>query len=82
MEVGFIGLGNMGFPMARRLIREGHHVVAFDTSDAALERIAALGALTFHRRRTPSHRRENGIIRFKNHPRTETVKLPATRDDD
>ncbi|MGA9360710.1 MAG: NAD(P)-binding domain-containing protein, partial [Mycobacterium sp.] len=32
--IGFIGLGNMGFPMARRLIQEGHDVVAFDTSGA------------------------------------------------
>ncbi|OCB28865.1 oxidoreductase [Mycobacterium malmoense] len=45
MEVGFIGLGNMGFPMARRLIQEGHDVVAFDTRAGALERIVAVGAL-------------------------------------
>jgi len=44
MEVGFIGLGHMGFPMARRLIHEGHDVVAFDTHDPALERVVALGA--------------------------------------
>jgi 3-hydroxyisobutyrate dehydrogenase-like beta-hydroxyacid dehydrogenase len=44
MEVGFIGLGNMGFPMARRLIQESHDVVAFDTDGAALERLVAVGA--------------------------------------
>ena len=44
MEVGFIGLGNMGFPMARRLIQESHDVVAFDTRGVALDRIVALGA--------------------------------------
>ncbi|OBF77630.1 oxidoreductase [Mycobacterium sp. 852002-51613_SCH5001154] len=44
MEVGFIGLGNMGFPVARRLIERGHDVVAFDTRAAALDRIVALGA--------------------------------------
>jgi 3-hydroxyisobutyrate dehydrogenase-like beta-hydroxyacid dehydrogenase len=44
MDVGFIGLGNMGFPMARRLIQENHNVIAFDTRGAALERIVALGA--------------------------------------
>src|SRR5947209_8016365 len=44
MELGFIGLGNMGFPMARRLIRQGHDVVAFDTNGAALERLVAVGA--------------------------------------
>jgi 3-hydroxyisobutyrate dehydrogenase-like beta-hydroxyacid dehydrogenase len=44
MEVGFIGLGNMGFPMACRLIQEGHDVAAFDTNGAALERLVAVGA--------------------------------------
>ena len=44
MDVGFIGLGNMGFPMARRLIQENHNVIAFDTRSAALERVVALGA--------------------------------------
>ena len=44
MDVGFIGLGNMGFPMARRLIQEDHDVIAFDTRSAALERVVALGA--------------------------------------
>jgi 3-hydroxyisobutyrate dehydrogenase-like beta-hydroxyacid dehydrogenase len=44
MQIGFIGLGNMGFPIARRLIQAGHDVVAFDTSAAALERVANLGA--------------------------------------
>nr|WP_197939610.1 NAD(P)-dependent oxidoreductase [Mycobacterium stomatepiae] len=43
-EVGFIGLGNMGFPMARRLIGDGHDVIAFDTSGAALDRIVSFGA--------------------------------------
>ncbi|BCZ22871.1 NAD(P)-dependent oxidoreductase [Mycobacterium senriense] len=44
MDVGFIGLGNMGFPMACRLIGEKHDVVAFDTRGEALERVVALGA--------------------------------------
>ena len=44
MEIGFIGLGNMGFPMAQRLIQAHHHVVAFDTRAEALDGIVALGA--------------------------------------
>ena len=43
-EIGFVGLGNMGFPMACRLIEKDHDVIAFDTSAAALDRIVALGA--------------------------------------
>jgi 3-hydroxyisobutyrate dehydrogenase-like beta-hydroxyacid dehydrogenase len=44
VEIGFIGLGHMGFPMAQRLIAAHHHVVAFDTRADALARIVALGA--------------------------------------
>jgi 3-hydroxyisobutyrate dehydrogenase-like beta-hydroxyacid dehydrogenase len=46
MEIGFIGLGNMGFPMACRILGENHDVIAFDTRSDALERVVALGAHT------------------------------------
>ena len=41
--IGFIGLGNMGLPMALNLLKAGHDVTGFDTSAAALERFAAAG---------------------------------------
>jgi 3-hydroxyisobutyrate dehydrogenase-like beta-hydroxyacid dehydrogenase len=44
VEIGFIGLGNMGFPMARRLVEANHQLVAFDTRTAAVEKLVALGA--------------------------------------
>jgi 3-hydroxyisobutyrate dehydrogenase-like beta-hydroxyacid dehydrogenase len=44
VEIGFIGLGNMGFPMAQRLIHADHQVIAFDTRAEALARVVALGA--------------------------------------
>ncbi|HTQ21230.1 NAD(P)-dependent oxidoreductase [Mycobacterium sp.] len=44
MRIGFIGLGSMGFPMARRLVQADHDVVVFDTRSAAVERVVALGA--------------------------------------
>jgi 3-hydroxyisobutyrate dehydrogenase-like beta-hydroxyacid dehydrogenase len=44
MEIGFIGLGKMGTPMARRLIEAGHQLTVFDTSKEALDRLVALGA--------------------------------------
>ena len=30
MKIGFIGLGNMGAPMARNLIKAGHELIGFD----------------------------------------------------
>ena len=44
MDIGFIGLGKMGFPMARRLIEAGHKLTVFDTQKAAIDRLTALGA--------------------------------------
>jgi 3-hydroxyisobutyrate dehydrogenase-like beta-hydroxyacid dehydrogenase len=46
MEIGFIGLGNMGMPMARRLIEAKHQLVVFDTRKEAMDKLAALGART------------------------------------
>jgi 3-hydroxyisobutyrate dehydrogenase len=42
-RVGFVGLGNMGAPMALNLARAGYAVTAFDLVPAALERVAASG---------------------------------------
>lgn len=44
MEIGFIGLGKMGFPMARRLIEAGHTLTVYDAQKAAIDRLVALGA--------------------------------------
>ncbi|MDB6002330.1 MAG: mmsB [Rhizobacter sp.] len=42
-HIAFIGLGNMGGPMALNLHRAGHHVSAFDLSAAACEHWSAQG---------------------------------------
>jgi 3-hydroxyisobutyrate dehydrogenase-like beta-hydroxyacid dehydrogenase len=44
MEIGFIGLGNMGQPMARRLIEAGHTLVVYDTRNDAVAPLVAMGA--------------------------------------
>ena len=44
MEIGFIGLGKMGFPMARRLIEAKHQLTVFDTRKEAVDQLVALGA--------------------------------------
>jgi len=44
MDIGFIGLGKMGQPMAKRLIAAGHKLVAYDTRNEAVAPLVALGA--------------------------------------
>ncbi|MEA2790681.1 MAG: binding domain of 6-phosphogluconate dehydrogenase, partial [Acetobacteraceae bacterium] len=45
MKVGFIGVGNMGGPMCRNIIRNtNHEVMVFDLSPDALKACTDLGA--------------------------------------
>ncbi|KAB7622768.1 3-hydroxyisobutyrate dehydrogenase [Alkalilimnicola sp. S0819] len=42
-KIGFIGLGNMGGPMAANLVRAGHEVSGFDLAATAVEKFTAAG---------------------------------------
>ena len=42
-RIGFIGLGNMGLPMAQNLVKAGHAVAGFDLSEYAAERLGVGG---------------------------------------
>jgi len=42
-RVGFIGLGNMGLPMAMNLLKGGHQVEGFDVNGAAVEKLVGAG---------------------------------------
>ena len=43
--VAFIGLGNMGGPMAKNLLKADWNVTAFDLSESALSDVVAAGAV-------------------------------------
>ena len=45
MDIGFIGLGNMGYPMARRLVEAGHKLIVYDTNGQMVSRLTNLGAV-------------------------------------
>jgi len=42
-NIGFIGLGNMGGPMAINLIKAGYRVTAFDLVETALANLVSEG---------------------------------------
>jgi len=44
MQLGFIGLGRMGANMCRRLIKDGHHVVAYNRTPEKTKELAGEGA--------------------------------------
>ena len=52
MKLGMIGLGRMGANIARRLMRNGHEIVAYDRDAKAVETLAGEGAIALRRWRT------------------------------
>ena len=43
MKVAFIGLGNMGLPMALNLLRAGYSVTGFDLVQSQIDAFSAAG---------------------------------------
>ena len=41
MKIGFIGLGIMGKPMSKNMLKAGYELVIFDINTAAVEEVAA-----------------------------------------
>jgi 6-phosphogluconate dehydrogenase len=44
MQLGYIGLGKMGFNMVERLLEKGHEVIVFDKNKEAIKAVSAKGA--------------------------------------
>ncbi|MBI3798529.1 MAG: NAD(P)-dependent oxidoreductase [Deltaproteobacteria bacterium] len=45
MQIGFIGLGNMGLPMAQNLLKAGHSLLVFNRTKARADSLLAQGAV-------------------------------------
>jgi 6-phosphogluconate dehydrogenase len=69
MAIAMIGLGRMGMNMAKRLLRGGHQVVAYNRSYARVEELAREGAL--------AARDLYGVVRELERPRVVWLMLPA-----
>ena len=78
MDIGFIGLGNMGYPMARRLIEAGHRLVVFDTSGQMITRLTAVGATAASSPRDVADRVETVLASL---PTPDIVLAVATGPD-
>jgi 3-hydroxyisobutyrate dehydrogenase len=57
-RIGFIGLGNMGLPMAMNLIKAGHHVEGFDLNRDAVEKLVAAGGASMESAKVAASRAE------------------------
>jgi 2-hydroxy-3-oxopropionate reductase len=76
--VGFVGLGVMGRPMARNLVRAGHRVVVWNRSAAAAAELAAAGATVA---RTPAELAEAAPVVLTMLPDLLEVEEVLSRDD-
>lgn len=76
MQVGFIGLGNMGAPMARNLLRAGYHVTVHNRTRGKAEALRPDGA-TFAK--TPAEAAKCGIVHLMladDHALSATIEGP------
>jgi hypothetical protein len=78
MEIGFIGLGTMGFHMARRLIEAGHVLVVCDLREEAVARLTALGASAARTPREAADRTETVMASL---PSIDAVQAVAIGKD-
>ena len=61
-RIGFIGLGNMGLPMAINLIKAGHQVEGVDLSPAAVQKLKAAGGTPVETAKTVAARCDASAI--------------------
>jgi len=78
MQIGFVGLGHMGGPMAANLLKAGHAVTAFDLSAPALDAAKAAGATLAASPRAAAEGAEAVITML---PAAQHVKAVYLNDD-
>ncbi len=75
MRVGFIGLGIMGKPMARNLIRAGHHLTVYDLKPEAIAELVTEGACPGKSAEEVAARSEATITMLPDGPEVESAVL-------
>jgi len=75
MEVGFIGLGIMGKPMTRNLIKAGHQVAVFDIVPELVAELSASGAVRGKSAADVASRSEVTITMVPDGPEVEAAVL-------
>lgn len=79
MRIAFLGIGLMGFPMARRLCEAGHTVHAWNRSPGKAERLAPFGATVHDSARSAVADAELVIGMLESGPVVEAVLFEADR---
>jgi len=75
MKIGFIGLGIMGKPMSRNLLKAGYELVVFNRSKGAVNELVAAGAKAAENPREVAEQAEIVITMLPNSPHVREVVL-------
>ena len=74
-QIGVVGLGNMGFAMAKNLLRKGRQVVGYDQQPDKVRALAAMGGSGAASAQAVAEQAEVVILSLPNSPITEQVVL-------
>ena len=77
MKIGFIGLGIMGKPMSRNLLKAGHDLAVYDILPAAVSEVAAAGATAAKNIAGACAGRQLIVTMLPNSPQVKDVLLGA-----
>jgi len=75
MKIGFIGLGIMGKPMSKNLIKAGYELIVVDRNQAAVDEVVALGATSAPNAKTVAQQADIIITMLPNSPHVKEVVL-------
>jgi len=75
MKVGFVGLGIMGKPMSKNLVKAGYELVVMDRNNLAVEELVALGAKSAASPKEVAEQADVIITMLPNSPHVKEVAL-------
>jgi len=77
MKIGFIGLGIMGKPMSKNLIKAGHELTVFDIVEPAVKELEVMGARIAHSSRDVAAKNDLIITMLPDSPDVEKAAFGA-----
>ena len=75
MKIGFIGLGIMGKPMSKNLVKAGYDVVVYNRSKSSVEELVALGAEAANSPKEVAERADIIVTMLPNSPQVLAICL-------
>lgn len=75
MKIGFVGLGIMGKPMAKNLLKAGYQLVVYDLVSAAVKEVAAAGAAPASSAKEVAQKTDVVITMLPNSPHVKAAVL-------